>query len=512
MEIAMENHVPVWTGHILVIGAGCSGIGAAIKLREAGFSDFVLLEKAKSVGGTWRENTYPGCACDVPSALYSFSFAPNAEWTRAFAQQPEIQRYLEKTSKDFGVLPFVRFETAVIKASWHAKVERWYVETNRGLYVARVLVAAAGPLHEPKIPELPGLENFRGKTFHSAQWDHDYDLNGKSVAVIGTGSSAIQFVPKIQPKLGKLHLFQRTAPWVLPKPDHYVPEIERATFRRFPWAQRALRAAEFEALEIFSYGFRHPRAMRHVERIGLWHLRRSVKNRELREKLTPHFTLGCKRILLSNTYYRALTQDNAQVHHTEVTRIEENRVIGADGLARNVDTIIFGTGFNVTDPPIAKRIHRDDGVALGDLWKGSPEAYQGTVVSGFPNLFFLLGPNLGTGHSSAMTIIEAQLDLLVRTMIEMRREKWTSLDVSSEAQATFNAEVQNALQTTVYNAGGCSSYYLDKNGRNSTTWPWSTRVLHERVRAFDARNFLIGRAPVASATTKTATTESAAAS
>ncbi len=491
----MENHVPVWTGHILVIGAGCSGIGAAVKLREAGFSDFVLLEKAKSVGGTWRENTYPGCACDVPSTLYSFSFAPNPEWTRAFAQQPEIQRYLEKTAEDFGVLPFVRFETAVISARWNARTERWHVETNRGLFVANVLVAAAGPLHEPKIPELPGLDSFTGKTFHSAHWDHDYDLRAKKVAVIGTGSSAIQFVPKIQPRLGKLHLFQRTAPWVLPKPDHYVHEIERSLFRNFPAAQRALRAAELEALEMLSYGFRHPRAMRHIERIGRWHLRRSIENPALREKLTPHFTLGCKRILLSNTYYRALAQPNAEVHHTEVTRIEKNRVIGADGLGREVDAIIFGTGFNVTDPPIAKRIQRDDGTALGDLWKGSPEAYNGTVVSGFPNLFFLLGPNLGTGHSSAMTIIEAQLDLLVRTMKEMRREKWSSLDIRSDAQATYNAEIQRALQTTVYNAGGCSSYYLDKNGRNSTTWPWSTRVLHERVRQFDARKFVISHLP-----------------
>lgn len=469
---------------ILVIGAGCSGIGAAIRFRQAGIDDFVVLEKASDVGGTWRENTYPGCACDVPSALYSYSFAPNPSWTRAFAGQAEIWRYLRRVADEHRVTERIRFGVEVLAARFDDDERRWRVETSQGVYSARVVVAAAGPLHRPRIPDIDGLASFRGKVFHSAEWDHSYDLAGKRVAVIGTGASAVQFVPEIQPRIGTLHVFQRTPSWVLPKPDHRVPWIESELFRRFPRSQRALRDAEYALLEALAVGFRHPRILRGLQQLGRLHLRAQVKDAALRRALTPSFVLGCKRILLSNSYYRALTQPNVAVHPTAVVGIREGAVVGADGTVAEVDVIIFGTGFHVTDPPIADRIIAR-GRSLADDWRGSPRGYMGTTIVGYPNLFMMLGPNLGTGHSSAFSIIEAQLDHVVAAIEEMRAKRWSRIEVLRDVEASYNDEVQAALASTVYNAGGCSSYYLDANGRNSTTWPWSTTRLVERVSRFD---------------------------
>jgi cation diffusion facilitator CzcD-associated flavoprotein CzcO len=471
--------------HVLVIGAGCSGIGAGVRLRERGVLDFVILEKGDDFGGAWRENTYPGCACDVPTALYSFSFAPNPDWSRAFAKQAEIRAYLRRTAEEHGVERHVRFGVEVLEARWRDAEQVWDVRTSHGDYTAQVLVAAAGPLHRPRIPRLEGIAEFPGTVFHSAQWDHGYDLRGKRVAVIGTGASAIQFVPEIQPLVGALHLYQRTAPWVLPKPDHVVPPLERALFRRVPATQRALRRAEFAMLEALAFGFRHPPVMRALQRIGLLHLRMQVRDRALRRALTPSYTLGCKRILLSNTYYRAVAQPNVTVHSTGVRAFRGPAVVGDDGSRAEVDAVIFGTGFHVTDPPIAERIVGDAGRRLSEVWSSSMEAYVGTTVAGFPNLFFMIGPNLGTGHSSAFSIIEAQLDYVVGAVAEMRERRWKSIAVRPEAQRAYNGELQEALQSTVYNVGGCQSYYLDASGKNSTIWPWSTGRLTRRVGSFD---------------------------
>jgi cation diffusion facilitator CzcD-associated flavoprotein CzcO len=479
-----EVHVEV-----LIIGAGVSGIGAAIRLRQAGIDDFVVLEKAGDVGGAWRENTYPGCACDVPSALYSYSFAPNPDWTRAFAGQAEIWSYLHQVAIEHGVTPRIRFRSEVLSATWNEAERVWRVESTRGIYTARALVAAAGPLHKPSVPDLAGLTTFAGKMFHSAEWDHGYELAGKRVAVIGTGASAVQFVPEIQPRVAKLHLFQRTPSWVLPKPDHAIPAIEGAVFRHFPQTQRAVREAQSAVMEVLAFGFRHPRAMGVLQQLARMHLRAQVPDPRLRRALTPRFVLGCKRILLSNTYYRALSRSNVAVHPTAVTSVKPGEVIGADGTVAAVDTIIFGTGFHVTDPPIAACIVGASGQRLSDRWKGSPRGYLGTTVVGYPNLFFMLGPNLGTGHSSAFSIIEAQLDQIVAAISTMRRERWTRLEVRADVEAAFNDEVQAMLSRTVYNVGGCTSYYLDASGRNSTIWPWSTGRLVRRVGKFEARAY-----------------------
>ncbi|MEU4875332.1 NAD(P)/FAD-dependent oxidoreductase [Streptomyces sp. NPDC021608] len=473
----------------LVIGSGISGIGAAVALRQAGVRNLVLLEKADRLGGTWRDNTYPGCACDVPSALYSYSFAPNPEWTRAFAGQAEIRAYLTDTASRHGITPLIHFRTEVTRAQWQPSEARWHVDTGRGRYTARFLISAAGPWHEPRTPDIPGLADFPGPVFHSSRWRHDHPLDGTRVAVVGSGASAVQFIPAIQPQVSRLHLFQRTAQWVLPKPDHYAPRVERRLMRRFPAAQRALRNAEYAALEALGIGFRHPSLLRAVQRIGTLHLRATVKDPALRKALTPDYTLGCKRLLLSNAYYPALTRPNVTVHATAVDSIQGNRIVGADGSTAEVDTVILGTGFHILDMPIAGRVFDADGASLDDHWKGSPDAYLGTTVSGFPNAFVLLGPHLGTGHSSAFMVLEAQLAYMAAAVRRSRSEGWTSMDVRPEVQAAFRAEVQQALRATVYNTGGCSSYYLDANGVNSFSWPWSTRRMRRRLDHFDAEAY-----------------------
>ncbi|MFJ1807612.1 MULTISPECIES: flavin-containing monooxygenase [unclassified Streptomyces] len=477
----------------LIIGSGLSGIGAAVKLREAGLRDVVLMEKADELGGTWRDNTYPGCACDVPSALYSYSFAPNPEWTRAFATQPELRAYLHRVAAAFGITPLVRFGTEAVRAQWHPAEARWHVETNRDRYTARFLVSAAGPWHEPLVPDIPGLADFPGEVFHSSRWRHDHDLAGARVAVVGSGASAVQFVPAIQPRVARLDLFQRTAQWVLPKPDHYVPGVERRLMRRFPAAQRALRNAEYAAMETLGIGFRHPALLRAVQKVGTLHLRATVRDPRLRRALSPDYTLGCKRLLLSNAYYPALTRSNVTVHATAVEAVRGNRVVGADGTGADVDTIILGTGFHILDMPIAQRVFDADGVRLDEHWKGSPDAYLGTTVSGFPNAFILLGPHLGTGHSSAFMVLEAQLDYLAGAVRHFRSAGWAGMDVRPEVQAAFAAEVRQALPSTVYNSGGCSSYYLDGNGRNSFSWPWSTGRMRRRLAEFDPEAYDVTR-------------------
>ncbi|MGW2050640.1 flavin-containing monooxygenase [Streptomyces sp. NPDC001858] len=485
----------------LIIGSGLSGIGAAIKLREAGVRDLVLVEKADDLGGTWRDNTYPGCACDVPSALYSYSFAPNPEWTRAFAGQPEIRAYLHDTAAAYGITPLVRFGTEVTRAQWNPREARWDVETTRDRYRARFLISAAGPWHEPLLPEIPGLDDFPGEVFHSSRWRHDHELAGARVAVIGSGASAVQFVPAIQPRVGRLHLFQRTAQWVLPKPDHPVPRAERWVLRSVPGAQRALRNAEYAALEALGVGFRRPGLLRAVQKVGTLHLRATVKDPRLRRALTPDYTLGCKRLLLSNTYYPALTRPNVSVHATAVEAVHGSRVIGADGSGADVDTIILGTGFHILDMPIGRRVFDADGASLDDHWQGSPDAYLGTTVSGFPNAFVLLGPHLGTGHSSAYMVLEAQLGYMAGAVRHFRSAGWAAMDVRPEVQAAFNAEVQQALPSTVYNAGGCASYYLDDNGRNSFSWPWSTGRMRRRLARFDPEAYTASTATTATSDT-----------
>ncbi|MFI9386917.1 flavin-containing monooxygenase [Kutzneria sp. NPDC052558] len=471
---------------VVVIGAGASGIGAAVRLLDQGIRDFVVLEKGNAVGGTWRDNTYPGCGCDVPSRLYSYTFAPNPEWSRVFAKQREILAYLGDTATRFGVDEHLRLGVEVHAARWDATALRWRLSTSDGDLTARAIIAAAGPWHTPNLPDIPGLQGFDGPVFHSSRWDHDVDLAGRRVAVVGSGASAVQFVPAIAPVVRQLHLFQRTPQWVLPKPDHHIPRVERRLLR---WhrALAALRGLEYRALESLGFAFRRPRAQPLLRAVAKAHIRRAISDSSLRRKVTPDYPVGCTRPLVSNDYYPALTRPNVQVHATGVAEVRGNTVVAADGTTAEVDAIVLGTGFRILDLPIAERVFDADGASLADHWQGSPQAYLGTTVAGFPNLFLVLGPSVGI-INSAFVLIEAQLTYIMSALRHLR----TSLEVRRPVQDAFNARVQAALPGTAYNAGGCRSYYIDANGRNSFSWPWSTERLVELLGRFDPTEYRVG--------------------
>jgi cation diffusion facilitator CzcD-associated flavoprotein CzcO len=478
---------------IAIVGTGFSGLGMAIRLRQEGEEDFVLLERADDIGGTWRDNTYPGCRCDVPSHLYSFSFAPNPNWSSTFSPQEEILDYLKDCAERFGVMPHVRFGTELESASWDDGEQVWEIETSRGPITSDILVAAQGPLSEPSLPEVPGIDGFEGKAFHSAQWDHDHELTGERVAVIGTGASAIQFVPEIQPTVAQLHVFQRTAPWVIPHRNRPLKTWERTLYRLFPPAQLAMRAAIYWARELFVLQFRHRAVGRLLERIPLRHLHAQIKDPDLRRKLTPDYRMGCKRILPTDEWYPALAKPNVEVITGGITEIRPHSVVGADGTEREVDTIIFGTGFHVTDVPIADRVTARDGRTLAEHWHGSMQAYKGTTVAGYPNLFFLVGPNTGLGHTSIVYMIESQIAYVLGALRAMRSHRADTLEVREDAQAAYNEELDRMTDGTVWVTGGCTSYYIDRNGHNSALWPTYTWPFRRRLREFDAAAYALGR-------------------
>jgi cation diffusion facilitator CzcD-associated flavoprotein CzcO len=478
---------------IVIVGTGFSGLGMAIKLKEEGEHDFVLLERAADIGGTWRDNTYPGCRCDVSSHLYSFSFAPNPNWSSTFSPQEEILDYLRDCAERYGVMPHVRFETELEGAAWDTDDELWRIETSNGPLTADILIAAQGPLSDPSLPEVPGLDSFEGTAFHSAEWDHEHDLTGERVAVVGTGASAIQFVPEIQPKVASLHVFQRTAPWVIPHRNRPLKRWERALYRLFPPAQLAMRAGIYWARESFALQFRRRAVGRPLERIPLRHLRNQIDDPELRRKLTPDYRLGCKRILPADEWYPALAQPNVEVVTGGVTEIRPHSVVAEDGIEREVDTIIFGTGFHVTDVPIADRIGGRDGRTLAEVWQGSMQAYKGTTVAGYPNLFFLVGPNTGLGHTSIVFMIESQIAYVLDALRTMRQTGARTVEVREDAQAAYNAELDRMTEGTVWVTGGCTSYYIDRNGHNSALWPTYTWPFRRRLRRFDAAAYTLGR-------------------
>jgi cation diffusion facilitator CzcD-associated flavoprotein CzcO len=471
---------------VLIIGTGFAGLGMAVRLKQAGVDDFVVLERAGEVGGTWRDNTYPGAACDVPSHLYSFSFAPNPDWSRSFSPQAEIQAYLERVADDFGVRPHVRFHHEVVAAAWRETERRWRVETNNGPFEADVLVSATGALSEPQVPALPGLDRFEGTVFHSARWRHDHDLTGEGVAVVGTGASAIQFVPQIQPRVGRLTVFQRTPPWILPRWERPFRPAEQWAFRHVPAVQRLARAGIYWGREQMVAGFVvAPGLMRVAERLARRHLERSVPDPGLRARLTPDYRIGCKRILISNDYLPALAQPNVELVAAGLAEVRARSVVAADGSEHQADTIIFGTGFHVTDVPVAERITGRAGVSLREHWAGGMRAYKGTAVAGFPNLFLLVGPNTGLGHSSQVFMIESQIAYVLDAVRHLRRTG-AVLEVREDAEAAWDAGVQRAMGRTVWTTGGCASWYLDDRGRNTTLWPGATWRFRRLTARFDA--------------------------
>ena len=468
---------------VAVIGSGFGGLGAAVRLRREGITDFVILERADAVGGTWRDNSYPGCACDVPSHLYSFSFAPNPDWPRAFSGQQHIRAYLERVTDTFGLRPHLRFGTEVRQARWNAAARRWHLTTASGELTADVVVSATGPLSDPKIPDIPGIEHFPGRVFHSSRWEHDFDLKGKRVAMVGTGASAIQIVPSIQPEVGRLTVVQRTPPWVMPRVDRPIGAAERWLHRAVPGTVTARRGLLWLIREFQVGAFvKRPKLMKAAERIARVHLRHSVKDPGLRARLTPDYTIGCKRILLSNSYYPALAQPNTEVVTSALTQVRGSSVVTADGTEREVDAIILGTGFHVTDMPVADRIIGADGRTLSEHWKDGMAALRGCTVDGFPNFLFIIGPNSGLGNSSMILMIESSLAYMADYLRTLARTGAAALDARPAAVSAWNDEMQRRTSRTVWNTGGCKSWYLDANGRNTTAWPGTTAEFRRATR------------------------------
>ena len=485
---------------VLVIGAGFAGLCTAIQLSEDGVTDLVVVEKGHDVGGTWRDNTYPGAACDVPSQLYSFSFAPN-DWSRSFSFQPEIHAYLQRVARESGVLDRFRFGTVVEDARWDDDAQRWLVTvapaspeatdatgTEPTTYAARVVVSGAGGLSEPKLPDIAGIDSFAGETFHSARWDHDVDLAGKRVAVIGTGASAIQIVPELQKVAGHLDVYQRTAPWVLPRHDRTYTLPERTALKHVPFLRDAYRTAIYWGRETYVPAFAwKPELALPAQRAALGNIRKAIKDPALREKVTPDFQIGCKRILISNAYYPALAADNTEVVTDRIERITPTGIVTADGTEREIDVLVVATGFHTTELPITERLTGRSGVRLSERWAESGmSAYKGTTVADFPNLFLLVGPNTGLGHSSMVFMIESQVAYVRDALAAMRAGGWGSVEVREEAEQHWSADLQRRMKRSVWSTGGCASWYLDKHGNNTTLWPRTTFSFRLALRHFDA--------------------------
>ncbi|MGP4046463.1 flavin-containing monooxygenase [Streptomyces sp. 2A115] len=484
---------------VAVIGSGFGGLGAAVRLRREGVTDFVVLERAGSVGGTWRDNSYPGCACDVPSHLYSFSFAPNPDWPRTFSGQEYIREYLEHVTDVFRLRSHLRFNTEVKRMTWDGERLRWEIETSSGTLTADVVVSAAGPLSDPKVPDVPGLDTFPGKVFHSARWDHDYALRGKRVAVIGTGASAIQIVPAIQPEVAKLTLFQRTPPWVLPRVDRAISGPERWLHRQLPFTAQARRGLLWGMRELQIQAFtKRPDELGLVEQLAKRNMARSVKDPVLRAKLTPAYRMGCKRILLSSEYYPALTRPNVDVVASGLSEVRGSTLVAADGSEAEVDAIVFGTGFHVTDLPIAEQVVGAEGRTLAEVWgSGGMKSLRGATATGFPNWMAIIGPNTGLGTSSMILMIESQLNYMadyVRQLDVLGGR--AALDARSGAVEAWNHRVQERMKRTVWSTGGCTSWYLDANGVNTTIWPGTTSEFRAATRRVDLGEYDVLRAPV----------------
>ncbi|WP_170763769.1 flavin-containing monooxygenase [Ruegeria lacuscaerulensis] len=466
---------------MLIVGAGFSGLTMAIEARNRGISDIAILEKAGDIGGTWRENTYPGVACDIPSHLYSMATHLNPDWSRAYAGGSEIQTYLQKVCRDEGLYDLCHFHQRLKSARWDG--DRWHVETEDGQrWSARFLVSAIGALHVPSIPEIPGAASFTGPCFHSAEWDHDVDLADKRVAVVGTGASAVQFVPEIVDTAAHITIYQRSPPYVLPRPDGPIATWVRSLYRRIPLLPRLRRKLLYVIFE-----YRH-RVFRGEERMvsfamKMWRksLENAISDPAQRLTLTPDYRIGCKRILSSNDWYPTLARDNVTVIPHGVVSVDDDRIVAADGDEMQADVLIWGTGFHVTDVVERLDITGADGLTLREAWADGMQANLGTAIAGFPNFFILLGPHTGLGHNSVVLMIEAQVRHIGRVLGQMKREKLTAIAPDAAKQAAFTQEMRHRHSDSVWQAGGCTSWYQDAEGRNTTLWPGTVSEYERRM-------------------------------
>jgi cation diffusion facilitator CzcD-associated flavoprotein CzcO len=484
------------SNHVVIVGTGFSGLGLAIRLKQSGFDDFTVLERAGRVGGTWRDNDYPGAACDVESHLYSFSFEPNPAWTRTYAPQPEILGYLEHCARKYGVLSHIRFSTAATGARFDDASGLWSVSTSRGdTLTARALVMASGGLSRPAYPDIPGLRSFAGEVFHSARWNHDVSLNNKDIAVIGTGASAIQIVPALAPIARRLEVFQRTPPWIIPRRDRGVSDRARGLFRRVPTMQRLVRFGQFARHEAMGLGFVwKPAILKFAQRLAVRHLHAQVADPALRARLLPDYVMGCKRVLLSDDYYPALVRENVALVTEPIREITPRGIVTADGREHAQDALVLATGFEAAEAVAPFEVRGRDGLDLNDAWRSGAEAYLGTTIAGFPNLFLMTGPNTGLGHSSMVLMIESQIAYILAALRTMRERGLSSVEVRADVQAGFNATLRERLTRTVWNTG-CTAWYTTRAGKNTTLWPGLTVEFRWRTRRFEAGDYRLASLP-----------------
>ncbi len=486
----MRAEINVTMLDVAIVGSGFAGIGMAIALHREGKHSFAIFERASDLGGTWRDNAYPGCACDIPSMLYSFSFERGTGWSRRYPPQQEIWAYLRHCARKYGAAEAIRYNADIVEARWDEAASLWRLQTRSGdIIEARVVVFALGGLSNPAIPKIPGLERFTGAAFHSATWDHSIDLNGKRIAVIGTGASAIQFIPKLAERAGHLTVFQRTPPWIVPRGDAPVSRFKQWLRGHIPGYSWLVRKAIYWTLELRAYAFTvDPRVLRFNERFGLKHLHSQVPEPDLRRKLTPDYRMGCKRVLLSDDYYPALRRPNVTLETSAIAEVRERSIVTMDGTEHPTDAIVFGTGFRAQEFVTPVRVIGRNGIALDRAWHDGPKTYLGINTAGFPNLFFLVGPNTGLGHNSMVLMIEAQIRYVMSALRTMRKQHLTALDVREETQTRFQRGLAKRNAQTVWSSG-CRSWYLDSSGRNTALWPGFTFAYRFLTRRLNLSNY-----------------------
>lgn len=486
----------------LIVGAGFGGLALGALLKRRGEDDFTIIERADEVGGTWRDNRYPGAACDIPSHLYSFSFRPNPDWSHVFSPGPEILDYLKETAREEGLYEHVVFDAPMERAWWVPEEARWHVATPAGEFVAQFLVTATGHLSDPKLPDIPGLESFTGEVFHSARWDQDADLSGKRVAVVGTGASAIQIVPELAKVAGNLTVFQRTPAWIGPRVEDSYTQQEKTLFRRDPAAMKSLRDRLFWNNErTFAARRGIPEFLEEGRGQALDHLRRQVPDPELREKLTPNYELGCKRRLMSNTFYPALQQPNVELEASALESVEGSTLKAASGETYEADVIVFATGFETTEPPYAALVENAAGETLADQWsRRGMQAFHSTTVANFPNLFSINGPNTSLGHNSIVHIIESQAAFVLGALDHIRAQGAEVITTREDAESAYVDEIDEHAMGTVWLEGNCDSWYVDpRSGKLTTIWPDFAYAFRDENGEFDPEGYEFAPAPAASA-------------
>ncbi len=477
---------------ILIIGSGFAGLGMGIQLARKTQKSFLILERASAVGGTWRDNHYPGIACDVPSHLYCFSFLPNPEWSRVFSPGEEIQEYLLRCARDEGLLSSIRFNTEMLEARWNDTEKKWFVTSSQGIFSSSILITGAGHLADGHLPSIEGLSSFKGETFHSANWNHDAQLAGKRIGVVGSGASAIQIVPEMTKLAKQLVVFQRSACYVIPRHNRDYEEREKQLFRRDPETITELRSDLFWTGEYnFAQRRNVPRFVAEGKKMALDHLQRQVEDPVLRKKLTPDYEIGCKRVLISNDYFPSLTQDHVVLETSALAKVSDAAAISAKGNQYELDVLIFATGFEATRPPFAKRVYGRSGISLDAQWSQGMQAYDTIAVHDFPNLFIMNGPNTGLGHNSVVYVIEAQIDYILEALQYGDQHGIAVFEASAAAENHYMDALQNRSQGTVWLAGGCKSWYVDKRSQRLTlVWPDYAHAFRDENGHFHPEGYL----------------------